>query len=67
MNFCLDVLGGSIGMNDAKQLLFNMFQLWNECPIWYEFFEQLVYILVAVTVPLFAQGALDKIKGKISS
>ena len=67
MNFSLGVLGGSITMNDAKQLLFNMFLVWNEYPVWYEFLEQLVYILVAVTVPLFAQGALDKIKGKISS
>lgn len=54
-------------MNDAKDLLFNMFQLWNDCTMWYEFLEQLVYILVATTVPLFAQGAWEKIQGKISS
>ena len=67
MTFCLDVLQGSVGIDDAKQILVNMFQLWNESSVWYEFFEQLVYILVAVTVPSFAQGAWEKIKGKISS
>ncbi len=64
---CLDVLQGKIELNDAKQIMNNMLQIWNESNVWYEFFEQLVYILVAVTVPSFAQGAMGKIMGKISS
>ncbi len=44
-----------------------MLQIWNESNVWYEFFEQLVYILVAVTVPSFAQGAIGKIMEKVSS
>ncbi len=63
----LDVLQGKLEINDAKQIMINMSQIWNESNVWYEFFEQLVYILVAVTVPSFAQGAMGKIMGKISS
>ncbi len=44
-----------------------MQQIWNDSSVWYEFLEQLVYILVAVTVPSFAQGAMGKIMGKIPS
>jgi hypothetical protein len=62
----LDVLQGKIELNDAKQILMNMLQIWTESNVWYEFLEQLVYILVAVTVPSFAQGAIGKLMGKIS-
>jgi hypothetical protein len=54
-------------MNDAKQIMTNMLQIWNESNVWYECLEQLVYILVAVTIPSFAQGAMGKIMGQISS
>ena len=56
-----------MGLDDAKQIMSNMLQIWNESNVWYEFFEQLVYILVAVTVPAFAQGAMGKIMGTIST
>jgi len=45
----------------------DMLKIWNGSNVWYEFFEQLVYILVAVTVPSFAQGAIGKIMEKVSS
>ncbi|CAF0878763.1 unnamed protein product [Rotaria sp. Silwood1] len=61
-----NVLQGSVQLNDAKEIMLNMLQIWNESNIWYEFFEQLVYILVAITVPSFAQGAMGKIMAKIS-
>ncbi|CAF2393354.1 unnamed protein product [Rotaria sp. Silwood2] len=61
-----NVLQGRIQFNDAKEIMFNMVQIWNESSIWYEFLEQLVYILVAITVPSFAQGAMGKIIEKIS-
>jgi hypothetical protein len=66
-SLCLDVLQGNIEMNDAKQIMTNMLQIWNESNAWYECLEQLVYILVAVTIPSFAQGAMGKIMGQISS
>ncbi|CAF0723614.1 unnamed protein product [Rotaria sordida] len=61
-----NVLQGNIQFNDAKEIMLNMLQIWNESNVWYEFLEQLVYILVAVTVPSFSQGAMGKIMGKIS-
>jgi len=62
-----NVLQGKIEINDGKQILINMLQIWTESNVWYEFFEQLVYILVAITIPSFAQGAMGKIMGQISS
>jgi hypothetical protein len=67
VHICSDVLQGKTEVNDAKEMMINMLQIWNESNVWYEFFEQLVYILVAITVPSFSQGAMGKIMGKISS
>ena len=47
--------------------MLNMLQIWNESSVWYEFLEQLVYILLALTVPSFAQGAMAKVMEKVSS
>jgi hypothetical protein len=63
----LDVLQGRIKLDDAQQIMYNMVQIWQGSNVWYEFLEQLVYILVAVTVPAFAQGAMGKIMAKVSS
>ncbi|CAF1463907.1 unnamed protein product [Rotaria magnacalcarata] len=62
-----NVLQGNIKFDDAKNIILNMLQIWNESSVWYEFLEQLVYILLALTVPSFAQGAMGKIMEKVSS
>ncbi|CAF0815792.1 unnamed protein product [Adineta steineri] len=62
-----NVLQGKIDLNEAKQLVSNLLQMWNDSNVWYEFCEQLVYILVAITIPAFAQRAMGKIMEKISS
>ncbi|CAF4965826.1 unnamed protein product, partial [Rotaria socialis] len=64
---CLDVLQGNIKFDDAKNIILNMLQIWNESSVWYEFLEQLVYILLALTIPSFAQGAMGKVMEKVSS
>ncbi|CAF1371500.1 unnamed protein product [Adineta steineri] len=62
-----NVLQGKIDLNEAKQLVSNLLQMWSESTDWCEFCEQLVYILVAITIPAFAQRAMGKIMEKISS
>jgi hypothetical protein len=53
-------------MDDAKGMMNNLAKLWQESGAWYEFLEQLVYLLVAVTVPAFASGAMNKIISQVS-
>lgn len=60
-----DVLQGEIGLNEAKNILGAISELWSESNVWYEFFEQLVYILVSITFPSLARGAMGKVMGKI--
>ncbi|UJR35242.1 hypothetical protein I4U23_028006 [Adineta vaga] len=62
-----NVLQGNIEYNDAKEIISNMLQMWNDCSIWYEFIEQLVYILVAISIPAFGQSAMGKLMDHISS
>lgn len=63
----LDLLQGNISLDDAKGMLDNLMKLWQESGTWYEFLEQLVYMLVAVTVPAFAFGAMREILAKVST
>ncbi|CAF1508113.1 unnamed protein product [Adineta ricciae] len=61
------VLRGDMSIGDAKEIISNMVQLWADSDIWYEFIEQLVYILVAITIPAFHRTAMEKLMPNISS
>lgn len=56
-----DVLQGKTEMKDAKDILTNVLQVWNDSNIWFEFFEQIAYILIAVTISTFTQGIWSKL------
>ena len=56
-----------MSIDDAKQIISNMVQLWADSSVWYEFIEQLVYILVAITIPAFRATAMGKLMTNVSS
>ncbi|CAF1309965.1 unnamed protein product [Adineta ricciae] len=62
-----NVLRGNMSIDDAKQIIYNMVQLWTDSSVWYEFIEQLVYILVAITIPAFGQKAMGNLMTNVSS
>ena len=62
-----DVLQGQLSLDDAKRIIANLSKILQESNGWLEFLEQLVYILVAVTVPVFSDGAMRMMKATVAS
>ena len=47
----LDLVAGKIDLNEIMQILPCLTELWQGSNSWMEFFEQIVYILVALVLP----------------
>lgn len=48
-------------MKDAKDCLTNILQVWNDSNTWLGFFEQIAYVLIAVTISTCTQGIPGKL------
>ena len=62
-----DTLQGKLSLDEAKQIIANLSKLLQDSNGWLEFLEQLVYILVAVTIPVLYEGAMRKIVATVGS
>lgn len=63
----LDYLNGNINFDEVQQVLQRFVQLQNDSNTWWEFFEQVTYILVAVTVPMLTQMAMGRVMQSVNS
>ncbi|CAF1124875.1 unnamed protein product [Didymodactylos carnosus] len=67
LGLVIAVARSELSIDDGKQIMQNIATMWTQASVWYEFFEQLLYLFVAVTMPMFGQTAMQKFLQKIDT
>lgn len=59
-------MNGNLSFEEIQQIWQRFVQLKNESTTWFELFEQVTYIFVAVTVPSMAQMAMGRVMQSVN-